>query len=100
MQATAEAIEKCLPEGDEAARLAGDEFIVLHAMEEMEAEELAENIRKAIEGIDCASFAPGSSLESAIGVCKYSEAGNVRSLFKLADERMYALKKQRQDNGR
>jgi len=100
LQATAEAIEKCLPEGDEAARLAGDEFIVLHAMEEMEAEELAENIRKAIEGIDCASFAPGSSLESAIGVCKYSEAGNVRSLFKLADERMYALKKQRQDNGR
>ncbi|NCC43814.1 MAG: diguanylate cyclase, partial [Clostridia bacterium] len=95
LKATAEALNSCIPKEDMVTRLAGDEFIVLHATGLLSTEELAEMIRKAVQNIDCSSFAPGNRMETSVGYCRYSEAGSVRELFKLADERMYAIKNKR-----
>lgn len=89
------ALESIREDDDVVARLAGDEFVFLHRLSEAESGDVAEAIKSVLAQIDCEPFAPGHTLSASIGSCRFSEVPDVRSLFKLSDERMYHEKNAR-----
>lgn len=98
--AVANALISSIPVGDEVARISGDEFIILHAPGGMSDDELAMLIHNSVTDIDCSSFAPGNHLDASIGSCRFSEAGSVHNLIKLADQRMYEIKRRMHESER
>lgn len=89
----AAAIRRALHAGDVAARLSGDEFVILHRMTESDtADYLMKYWRDTIRQADTSSFAPEIRLDAAVGLCLRSEAAGVRQQLKAADQRMYAMK--------
>lgn len=88
--AVAEALQETVEPEDILARFAGDEFVLLHKKDGREKSVL---MKKAVQKIDCSSFAPGVRLDIDIGCCRYSEAECVEDLYRIADRRMYESKK-------
>ena len=90
LQAVAEALKTVIVPGDALGRFSGDEFVILTPS--LEREPLSGRIRQALNSIDCSSFAPGFRMDAGIGHCRYSEAGSIATLLKIADLRMYTDK--------
>jgi diguanylate cyclase len=82
---------------DTPVRLGGEEFLVLlpHAAAAAAAA-AAERLRSGIEAFDWTVLAPGLAVTASFGVALGSEAHSVEGLLALADQRLYAAKR----NGR
>ncbi len=82
---------------DTAVRLGGEEFLVLLPQAAAAAAAAAaERLRARIEAFDWTALAPGLAVTASIGVALGGEADSVESLLALADQRLYAAKR----NGR
>jgi diguanylate cyclase (GGDEF)-like protein len=95
--AVAARIQSVLRVEDELARYGGDEFVVLTVgTAGADASELAERIRRAVEGLKMSAGHQEVRVTASIGVASLSEidpSGEpVDALFALADARMYAAK--------
>jgi diguanylate cyclase (GGDEF)-like protein len=95
--AVAARIQSVLRVEDELARYGGDEFVVLTVgTAGADASELAERIRRAVEGLKMTAGSRDVRVTASIGVASLSEivAGGepVGALLALADARMYAAK--------
>ena len=91
LSAAAKAIRASVPEEDVLARYAGDEFVILRRTDGPPG--LEERLRRAVSAVDCGGFAPGLRLQIDVGACRYSEAGGIDALFKIADDKMYQDKR-------
>jgi two-component system chemotaxis family response regulator WspR len=82
---------------DVPARYGGDEFVVLAARTAgSDAEDLAERVRQAVEGLHLSAQGHDVPITVSIGVASLSELTGadepVAALFALADSRMYRAK--------
>jgi diguanylate cyclase (GGDEF)-like protein len=80
--------------GDQrVARWGGEEFALLFPNAGMaDAVELAEQLRVAIEAIDCSDFAPGLKITASIGLAERTGLSHHERLVSRADERLYEAK--------
>jgi diguanylate cyclase (GGDEF)-like protein len=80
-------------ENDLAARLAGDEFVVLFSdADEVAAGEICERINDAIAAFDWESIAPGLRVSVSIGVSQAVAGDTVESIVHRSDKSMYTVK--------
>ena len=96
MQAVAQSIQTCLRESDTAARMGGDEFVVLvpdlHTIEAGIAD--GEKIRLALERDFVMPDGRVLQISSSIGVAIYPDHGDSEeTLLRLADRAMYTAKR-------
>ncbi|WP_410499959.1 diguanylate cyclase [Chitinibacter sp. S2-10] len=89
-------MNSCLRQSDTAARIGGDEFVVLlpdaHAVKDAVA--VAEKIRLALEQAFVMPDGTVLDISSSIGVVMYpDQADNPADLLRFGDEAMYAAKK-------
>ena len=102
LQQAAQRIQDCLRESDTAARIGGDEFVILLPSIEaaMDATMVAEKIRLALSQ----PFAIAEhmlNISSSIGIAVYPEHGNEEKLLvKNADIAMYHAKKNGRNNAK
>jgi len=91
LQAVAETVVESLPEGTLLARVGGDEFAVLLAgADEAGSAAVAERVAHALErhpGLD------GYPLCASVGHAATPPAGSLAEAYRLADERMYMIKR-------
>ncbi|WP_172623358.1 sensor domain-containing diguanylate cyclase [Arabiibacter massiliensis] len=92
LMAVANALKGACAAGEEVVRYAGDEFVVLGGADHAE---LAARMDAAVAAIDGGAIVCGLSIGIDIGGARYSEAGSVDDLLRLADARMYAKKNAR-----
>ncbi|MCX7033286.1 MAG: diguanylate cyclase [Arenimonas sp.] len=80
--------------GDErVARWGGEEFAILFPHAGVaEATRQAEQLRAAIEEIDCSDFAPGLRITASIGIAERTGLSHHERLVSRADERLYQAK--------
>ena len=93
--AVAERIERCIRESDTAARIAGDEFVVLlpRLLTITDAVVIAEKIREVLEQAFFTSEGIQLNISSSIGIAMYPDhAGDAQDLLLLGDEAMYEAK--------
>lgn len=77
-------------ENDLAARLAGDEFVVLFSDADIDvAVEICERIRGAVDDFDWDSIAQGLQVSVSIGVSQAVEGDTVESILHRSDKSMY-----------
>lgn len=77
-------------EHDLAARLSGDEFVVMFARADSpDAEQVCERIRAAVSGFDWSGIAPGLCLSVSVGISQSAEGDTVESLLHRSDIAMY-----------
>jgi len=89
----AEILSSGVREHDLAARLAGDEFVlVFPRTAATHAEQVCERIREAVLGFDWGSIAPGLRVSISVGVSQAGPDDTVALLLSRSDERMYAQK--------
>lgn len=97
LQAVAERILGCVRASDTAARIGGDEFVVL--LPDLQSTEaaisVAEKIRHALAQEFVTEHGVALKISSSIGVALYPDHGaNEQDLLRLGDEAMYFAKKQ------
>lgn len=80
----------CRPR-DVAARLGGEEFVVLYDVN-ADAESAAERLRRSVEAFDWGLVAPGLRVTVSIGLAGAAEVSDGPDLLALADRRLYAAK--------
>jgi diguanylate cyclase (GGDEF)-like protein len=91
LQCVAQAIEQCARGADLPARFGGEEFCYLTLSDPELAEKVAERIRLAVEN----SYWPLRQVTVSIGICSLQGSGiDSTTLFKRADEALYAAKSQ------
>ena len=93
LQAIAAILTKSVRGRDVAARLAGDEFVVL--IDDADAATVAElvgRIEQAVDDFDWDAIAPGLKVSVSIGVSQAIEGDTVESLMHRSDKSMYAAK--------
>lgn len=95
LAATAAAMKQVIGSEDVLCRYAGDEFIVLHKINDDKI--LSESLCEAVKAVDCSEFAPGLTLGIDVGTCRFSEAKSPEAAFAMADERMYVRKARRKE---
>lgn len=96
LQTVAQRIQDCLRESDTAARMGGDEFVVLLPdLQSVDAATgVAEKIRSSIEQEFVTPLGAVLSISSSIGVALYPDHGETeKDLLRLGDEAMYRAKK-------
>lgn len=96
LKTVAEIINSKVPTDGLVGRYGGEEFLAaVYDVDEKEAYEIGENIRKGIESFDLSSVAPvNRNITISIGVALYPEHSvEQRELIKLADHAMYEAKK-------
>ena len=96
LQQAARRMEKCLRPYDTAARIGGDEFIILlpDLIVVDDAIAIAERVRKSIEKEFVLEKNKAVSISASIGVALYPDhADNERDLMRVGDEAMYLAKK-------
>lgn len=93
LKATARALQKAVQPGDETARFAGDEFVILHKI--CGGKDIEKSLYEAVKQIDTSGFAPDFKMNVDIGRCRFSEAEDMNDLIRIADSRMYEKKKKR-----
>jgi diguanylate cyclase (GGDEF)-like protein len=96
LQAVAQRIQGCLRESDTAARMGGDEFVVLvpdlHTTEEATA--IGEKIRHELAQDFLTPQGLVLQISSSIGIAIYPDHGDSEAtLLRLGDEAMYAAKR-------
>lgn len=96
LQAVAQRIQDCLRESDTAARMGGDEFVVLvpdlHSIEAATA--VGEKIRLALEQDFVTPDGRVLQISSSIGVAIYPDHGDSEeTLLRLGDQAMYTAKR-------
>ncbi len=84
-------------EGDCVARYGGDEFVILATgADGAEAAQLAERVRRAVEGLHLSVRGESVPITLSIGAASLSELGSteeaIAALLELADTRMYRAK--------
>ena len=93
LKTVASVLASSVRENDLAARLAGDEFVVLFAdADETVAAEICARISEAIDGFDWHSIAPGLHISVSIGVSQAVSGDTVESLVHRSDKSMYTVK--------
>ena len=100
LKEVAKRILECLRESDSAARVGGDEFVVLLPIIEAvsDAVAVAEKIRHALNQPFMMAVHQ-LNISSSIGVAVYPEHGSIeKSLLKNADTAMYAAKEAGRNN--
>lgn len=90
LAAVARALKGALGPGEEAARYAGDEFVVIGGADDAE---LAKRMEAAVAAVDGEAVSAGLILRIDVGRARYSEAGSVDGMLHLADMRMYERKR-------
>ena len=76
------------------ARWGGEEFALLFVDATLEqATDTAERIRRRIEAIDTAAFAPGARVSASIGLASRTGFSHHERMIYRADERLYAAKR-------
>jgi diguanylate cyclase (GGDEF)-like protein/hemerythrin-like metal-binding protein/PAS domain S-box-containing protein len=96
LTSVAERLQACLRESDTAARVGGDEFIVLLSDVVLVEDALgaAERIRSALDRPYMTKEGKGLEVTSSIGVAIYPDhAENPRDLIRVGDEAMYQAKR-------
>lgn len=96
LQTVAQRILRCLRESDTAARMGGDEFVVLlpDLLDSGQAMMVAEKIRSSLEQEFVTDQAAVLNISSSIGVAMYPDHGaDEKELMRLGDEAMYKVKK-------
>lgn len=96
LEAVARRIESCLRATDTAARMGGDEFLVLLPEVQSSADALAvaEKIRMELERPFVTPSALSLRSSASIGIAVYPDhANNVQDLLRLGDRAMYQAKK-------
>lgn len=96
LKQVAERIQKCLRTSDTAARIGGDEFVVLlpDANAVADAVNVAEKIRTALEQLYVMDDGKVLDISSSIGVAIYPDhANNAQEMLRFGDEAMYKAKK-------
>ncbi|MDX6514034.1 MAG: hypothetical protein QOE36_3538 [Gaiellaceae bacterium] len=84
LRAVAEALTASLRPGEEVARIGGDEFAVLTTRSEQDARSTSTHFERVLAGV---------GLPTTFGWSTYPEDGdNALSLYRAADERLYARK--------
>jgi diguanylate cyclase (GGDEF)-like protein/hemerythrin-like metal-binding protein/PAS domain S-box-containing protein len=96
LQSVAQRIQGCLRESDTAARIGGDEFVVL--LPDLQADDdalaVAEKIRLALAQPFVTQDKVGLGVSSSIGVALYPDDGQTeQELLRIGDEAMYRAKK-------
>lgn len=96
LQAAAQRIQACLRESDTAARMGGDEFVVL--LPDLQSSEaalaVAEKIRSALAQEFVTDHGMVLQISSSIGVALYPDhAASEKDLLRQGDEAMYRAKK-------
>lgn len=96
LQSVAQRIQSCLRQSDTAARMGGDEFVVL--LPDLQTSEaamaVAEKIRSALAQDVVTAQGIVLSISSSIGVALYPDHGDTdKDLLRLGDEAMYRAKK-------
>lgn len=85
-----------LREDDLAARLAGDEFVIVFRNTDFAvAQQVCERIARAVRDFDWSSIAPGLASSISIGVAAAAPGDTLESLTERSDAAMYARKRQR-----
>lgn len=93
LRMVAATMQRELGEG-RVARWGGEEFALLFAgMEVAQARALCEQVRAAVERMDCAAFAPGLAITASIGVAERTGLSHRDRLVSRADQRLYEAKK-------
>ena len=93
------AVAKAMSEGrrtvDLAARLGGEELaLLLPQTEASGAREVAERLRRLIEGLRVATAAGEARVTASFGVAEYAaRAGDAAAVFERADQALYAAKR-------
>ena len=83
-------------EEDMAARLAGDEFVIVFKNAELRiAQQVCARIQAAVRAFDWPSIAPGLESSISVGVAVALPGDSVESLTHRSDQAMYAEKKKR-----
>ncbi|BCK87874.1 hypothetical protein MIZ01_1671 [Sideroxyarcus emersonii] len=96
LQKVAERMMQCLRASDTAARIGGDEFVVLlpDASKQQDATSVADKIRVIMEQPFVRQDGNSINISSSIGVVMYPDhADNPRDLLRYGDEAMYLAKK-------
>ena len=81
---------------DMAARLAGDEFVIVFKNAELAvARQVCDRIGAAVQSFDWSSIAPGLQSRISVGVAAAQAGDSIESLTHRSDAAMYQHKKQR-----
>jgi len=75
-----------------AARLGGEEFLLVLAGSQTPALEVADDVRRAVQSHDWSGLTPGRTITVSAGVAVLAPTGDKTTLLSLADERLYAAK--------
>ena len=93
LRAVATALREGLTGKGVVARWGGEEFAVLFAGVPLEqARERCEQVRRAIESLDCGDFAPGWKLTISGGVADRTGLAHYEKLVSRADSLLYEAK--------
>jgi len=97
LRRVARTLEAHLAELGHAARLGGEEFVLLlPGHDTRSAVAVVENLRMALHDIDWSDIAPGLVATASVGLCSTAEARHHDEIMLCADQRLYAAK----DRGR
>ena len=99
LRATASTISSSVRRGDIVGRYGGEEFIIiLPAITQDKALEIAENIRKSLKNISFTGNNKSFFVTISIGISKYDKDTDIDTLIGNADDALYKAKKSGRDN--